>query len=199
MARSAASGPGVVAPIRSTVSWSLLGLIISRPSYGYELSRRYERLYGAVLPMSSPSQVYTALDRLEATGLVEAIPGSSLDRRPKPSLDRQPKPWYRATALGFKSYEDWLVNQVVHEGRDQELWVRQLDVFADDPQAALRILDRFEAEYLRRAGDQHTTGRSELVELLVAEQRRIVAGAMVSWVRVARARFRALAAVADQR
>lgn len=191
MARSAASGRGVVAPIRSTVSWSLLGLIISRPSYGYELSRRYERLYGAVLPMSSPSHVYPALDRLEAAGLVDAVPGSS--------LDRQPKPCYRATTLGFKSYEDWLVNQVVDEGRDQELWVRQLDVFADDPQAALRILDRFEAEYLRRAGVQHSTGRSELVELLVAEQRRIVAGAMVSWVRVARARFRALAAVADQR
>lgn len=175
----------------SSVNWALLGLVISRSSYGLELARRFERTYGEVLPLSGDSHVYLALDRLEARGLIEVVPGTE--------AGRQPKPHYRATPSGVRGYEDWLVEQVDVERRRQELWVRQLAVFAHDPEAALHVIERFEHRYLARAGQ---AGRSpdatlidphaELIEGLVAEQQRIAVGGMLSWLRRTHARFEAL-------
>jgi DNA-binding PadR family transcriptional regulator len=176
----------------SSVNWSLLGLVISRASYGLELARRFERTYGEVLPVSGDSHVYSALDALMVRGLVEIVPG--------PEFGRQPKPHYRATPLGLRGYEDWLVEQVDAERRRQELWVRQLGVFAHDPEAALHVIDRFERQYLKRVGQVGRAGsaaaadpRSELLDELVAEQHRIAVGGMLSWLRSAHERFEAIA------
>jgi DNA-binding PadR family transcriptional regulator len=175
----------------STINWALLGLVISRSSYGLELAHRFERTYGDVLPLSSESHVYSALDRLAARGLIEIVPGTE--------MGRQPKPHYRATPLGLRSYEDWLVEQVGVERRRQELWVRQLGVFAHDPEAALHVLDRFEREYLKGAGQTGRSStravadpRSELIDWLVAEQHRIADGGMLSWLQSAHDRFEAM-------
>jgi len=35
--------------MHSQVNWSLLGLVIKRPSYAYELAKRFERTYDAYL------------------------------------------------------------------------------------------------------------------------------------------------------
>lgn len=176
----------------SPVNWALLGLVISRSSYGLELSHRFERSYGQVLPVSGDSHVYSALDALAARGLIEVVPGME--------TGRQPKPHYRATPLGARSYEDWLVEQVDAETRRQELWVRQLAVFADEPEDALRLIDRFERQYLQRAGRVGSTqgtatvnSRAELIDGLVAEQQRIAVGGMLSWLRSAHDRFEAIA------
>ena len=50
--------------MRSPVNWAVLGLTIERPSYGYEILQRFERNYGELLKLSSPSQIYKALDSL---------------------------------------------------------------------------------------------------------------------------------------
>ena len=176
----------------SSVNWALLGLVIERPSYGLELAHRFQRVYADVLPVSSESHIYAALDRLKDRSLIEIVPGT--DR------GRQPKAHYRATPFGLLSYEEWLVAQVDDERRRQELWVRQLAIFAPDPAAALRVLGRFESQYLRGAGQiggspDHSAAasRAELIDELVAEQRRLEAGGMLSWFRFAQERFEALA------
>jgi DNA-binding PadR family transcriptional regulator len=176
----------------SPVNWALLGLVISRSSYGWELAHRFERTYGDVLPLSSDSHIYTALNKLEERGLIETVPGAG--------LARQPKPHYRATPLGTRGYEEWLVAQIEVERRRQELWVRQLTVFANDPEAALTVIDRFEHEYLKPAGQvgkQQDSGvadaRSKLIDGLVGEHQRIAVGGMLSWLRSARESFEAAA------
>jgi len=176
----------------SVVNWTLLGLVIERPSYGLELANRFQRVYAEVLPVSGDSHVYSALDALAGRGLIEILPGVA--------AGRQPKPHYRATASGLRAYEDWLVTQVEAEGRRQELWVRQLAIFARDPHTALRVLARYEAECLKRAGRvgmpaTHVAagGPAALIDELVSEQRRISVGGMLSWLRFAHARFEALA------
>jgi DNA-binding PadR family transcriptional regulator len=172
----------------SPVNWALLGLVISRSSYGHELAKRFERTYGDVLPLSSDSHIYTALNSLEGRGLIETVPGAG--------AGRQPKPHYRATSLGIRSYEEWLVAQIEVECRRQGLWVRQLSVFARDPKAALDLIDRFEREYLSRAGQvgervdtDAVDARSRLIEWLVGEQQRIAVGGMLSWLGSARRHF----------
>src|SRR5580704_2766418 len=81
------------APMRSPVNWALLGLIIERPSYAYDLAQRFERRYGQALPLSNVGHIYTALGVLGDRGLVEEIPGTR--------QGRQPRPRYRATEQGF--------------------------------------------------------------------------------------------------
>ncbi|MBA3807881.1 MAG: PadR family transcriptional regulator [Solirubrobacterales bacterium] len=190
MGASTARNRGVKA-MSSQFNWALLGLVISRPSYGFELARRFERDYGDVLNLSGDSHVYAALDRLLNLELIEEVP--------QPGLGRQPKLRYRATELGLRSYVDWLVEQVDEERRLKELWVRQLAVFTTEPATAVELIDRFQQKYLKRAGEMGrakgatATSRSDLIDRLVAEEHRISVGGMLSWLGTAHETFEALA------
>jgi DNA-binding PadR family transcriptional regulator len=183
----------------SPVNWALLGLLIERPSYGRELYSRFQRVYADVLAINSESHIYSALDALEKRGLIAVIP-----IRPS-AVVRQPKPQYQATQSGLDRYVEWLVKQVDVERRRQELWVRQLAIFAENPRAALHVLGRFRSQYLRGAGevgrqpDVAAMGaRDELIDGLVAEHRRIAAGGMIRWLRHAHDVFQTRAAGASR-
>lgn len=187
-----AARKAAVRPMKSPVHWALLGLVIDRSSYGLELAKRFERVYGEVLPVSGDSHVYYALDTLHARGMIEMVPGTE--------IGRQPKPHYQATELGVRSYEDWLVAQIDAERQRQELWVRQLAVFVHDPDAALNVIDRFQSTYLKGAGQtrraqEATTAdsRTGLIDGLVSEHRRLAVGSTLSWLRYAHDSFEALA------
>jgi hypothetical protein len=68
------------AAMRSPIAWALLGLLIERAGYGYDLFERFGRTYGDSLGLSSPSQVYKALNVLEQRQLIEALPHEQVDR-----------------------------------------------------------------------------------------------------------------------
>lgn len=180
----------------SVVYWTLLGLVIDRASYGQELYHRFERMYGDVLSISGPSHIYGALDSLEARGLVASVPGTG--------PDRQPKTPYQATSLGMNSYEEWLMEQIPAQRRSQELWVRQLAVFADDPGAALRMLRGFESRHLKKTertsrhfSEAPVGSRAQLIDDLVAERQRLAEGGMLKWLQYAQDRFEAHARRVD--
>ena len=184
------------AALRSPVSWALLGLVIQRPSYGYELVQRFERTFGDALELSSPSQIYTALDALERRALIEKLPPGKASE-----ASRQPKPHYRATADGISSHGDWLIEQVGDERRRSRLFSLQLAVL--DPQAALAILARFEQICLREASGTQTTIADdpagdgahavELASRLLREEERVSVEARLAWIGYARREFAALA------
>jgi Transcriptional regulator PadR-like family len=73
--------------MRSRVFWAVLGLVIERESYGYDLGRRFEQLYGDLLPLSGMPQIYMALDVLRNRSLVEQVPHDerSGGGRPRPT------------------------------------------------------------------------------------------------------------------
>jgi DNA-binding PadR family transcriptional regulator len=190
---AASANTAVARAMTSPVNWALLGLVIARPSYGNELYHRFQRTYADVLPISSQSHIYAALNALEGRGLIAPIPDLE-------AVARQPKPHYQATQSGVASYVEWLEKQVDAERRRQELWVRQLAVFAHNPSIALDVLGRFERQYLKAAGQvgrqpaQTARGaRDELIEDLVATQQRIATGAMLKWLGDAHDTFEALA------
>ncbi len=60
--------------LRSPLACAVLGLVIERPSYGYEIGRRFETRFAELLPASRPS-VYRMLGGLAAAGLIEEMPG----------------------------------------------------------------------------------------------------------------------------
>ncbi len=178
------------AGLRSDVYWALLGLIIARPSYGYELTQRYERTYGELWPLSSPGQIYKGLDSLEEKGLIEKIPGGD--------PDRQPKMHYRATARGLELYESRLVARAAEEARRSREWGHELAALPAE--AALVVLDSYERRCLEEAERTRPAERREedrdayegLAARLAGEDTRLIIEAKLSWIARARCELRAL-------
>jgi DNA-binding PadR family transcriptional regulator len=184
-------------PMRSAVNWTVLGLVIERSSYGFELWARYERLYGDVMPIGNESNIYTALNVLGDRGLIEKVPGS---HTVEPDARRQPKPHYRATQEGFSAYEAWVIAQMREHHRRSREFARQLGAFAQQPQTALGILARYEQACLGEKGAAIPTATEfparvvpGLGDNLASVYGRAVVAATLSWVEYARREFAALA------
>jgi DNA-binding PadR family transcriptional regulator len=183
-------------PMQSPVIWALLGLVIERPSYAYELAQRFDRTFEGALALSSTSRVYTALGTLQKRGLVEEVSGTR--------TGRQPKPRYRATAQGAAGYRDWLVGQFADNRRRQRLFVLQLTALARDAETALELVARFERACVKEASRTPVSSRNgcspdpatDLVTRLLSEENRLVVAATLAWVQYVR---RELVALAKQR
>ena len=177
--------------MQSPVNWALLGLVIERPSYAYKLAQRFDRTYDGALSLSSTSHVYTALRSLLERGLIEEVPGSG--------TERQPKPCYRATSEGLEHYQRWLVGQLSDERRRQRLFAMELAALMSEPELARVVIDGYEQECLREAG-QSTLGQedgtdeasSRLASRLASEENRLAVGARLAWVQYVRAELRAI-------
>ena len=125
--------------MRSPLNFSVLGLVIERSSYGYELWKRFERIYGDW--RVGGSAIYAALDALRRHGYIEEVEGSA---KPVPGTSRQPKTTYRATSAGIDAYQAWVIEQAREHSRRSRQFARQLGALAEEPETALAILDRHE-------------------------------------------------------
>lgn len=82
-------------------SYALLGIINKQPSYGYELKKMYDQLFGGDKPLAF-GQVYATLSRLVRDQKVaEEV---ALEKSGGPERKR-----YSITSLGRKDLEAWLV------------------------------------------------------------------------------------------
>ncbi len=177
--------------MRSGVQWALLGLVIERPSYGYELAQRFERAYGDLLYLSGPSYIYTGIKALQARALVEEFPGRG--------GRRQPKPCYRATTQGVEAFRERLVEQARLERRSARMLARQLAVLARRPDVAIEVLEGLrtacieEAETIagRTAGCERSAARSSLANRLESEESSHSLQGRLTWIEQARGEFEA--------
>jgi DNA-binding PadR family transcriptional regulator len=181
-------GAGVM---RSPVNWAVLGLTIERPSYGYEILQRFERNYGGLLKLSSPSQIYAALDSLRDRGMIEATsePFSGV-------ASRQPKLHYQATDEGVRCYEEHLVDQAEEDRRRSSLFARELAALA--PAAALAVLEHVCLAQATKARAPDTEppaldASTTLADRLAAEEERLAMEAKLPWIDYARRELRAAA------
>jgi DNA-binding PadR family transcriptional regulator len=184
---------GYDTPMRSSVQWALLGLVIERPSYGYELARRLERQFDGLLGLSSPSYVYTSLKALESKGLVEAVEGQG--------GARQPKPRYRATAEGIRRFQEWFAERIREDSRRSQIFARQLAVFAHEPQLGLELIERVRQVCMEEASSATIVASDEapvdlasgLAARLASTEYRLTMNAKHPWLEYARHEFETLA------
>lgn len=177
-------------PMRSPVNWAVLGLVVERPTYAYDLAQRFERRFGDVLSLSNIGHVYTALGALGERGLVEEIPGTR--------SGRQPKPHYRATTAGVEQYRAWLVGQAGEAHRQHQLFVLALGALAGDHAEALEVLSRYEQVWLTegmrtpisRDSDTALDRVTTLLGRMIDEDNRLSVGARLEWIEYARAQLR---------
>lgn len=179
--------------MHSPVNWALLGLVIERPSYAYDLAQRFERRYGPVLALSNIGHVYTAITALEGRGLIEEIPGTR--------EGRQPRPRYRATEQGAGAYTEWLIGQVGEDARRRQLFVLALAALTNEPAQLIDVVERCEQSWLSqgmstaigREGEGAPESVAAVLRRLLEEENRLSVGAKLAWVEYARAELKKLA------
>jgi DNA-binding PadR family transcriptional regulator len=176
--------------MHSSVNWALLGLVIERPSYAYELARRFERTYDGAIALSSVSHVYTALATLRERCLVEEVAHAEGQQRSRRR--------YRATEQGLAEHAQWVIGQVSEERRRQRVLIAQLGVLAHAPEQALAALDAYEQACVAEMADTPAAGCDEgpgttrLVARLIGEETRLTLAAHLRWAQYARAQLNAL-------
>jgi DNA-binding PadR family transcriptional regulator len=82
---------------------AVLGLVIERPGYGYQLAQRLEERFGA--SGFAPSGVYSALDQLARDELVR----SAGEMGAGPARRAAPRTIYEATPEGVDHFESWML------------------------------------------------------------------------------------------
>lgn len=189
--RSAGRGWNPERALQASVNWAVLGLVIEKPSYGYEIGRRFLTRFADFMP-ASLSNIYTTLDRLVRMGLVEPTHAQAAT-----VSGRQHKLHYRATSEGARAYRTWLARRLREVDDRSELLLRLLSVCLRGVPALDEVLGRYEAECLEEqrqleAQPSHVaSGDPELMPQLlgrmVQDERRTMLAAQLDWVRRTRA------------
>jgi DNA-binding PadR family transcriptional regulator len=169
---------------------AVLALVIERPSYGYELWKRYEDRFGGLYPVTTP-RVYQCLGQLEARGLVEEIPA-----KPEAIQRRQPKPHYRATSQGLFEHRAWMAATFRDDPLREELLRRFLATSARDAAALLEIINVYEQACLAEMASARPSGSglspgqgsadAHLRDQLIAEEARLAQESRLKFVAFAR-------------
>jgi DNA-binding PadR family transcriptional regulator len=89
-----------------SAKYAILGLVIERPGYGYQLAQRLEERFGS--SSFAPSGVYSALDQLSRDGFVQAAREAG-ETGPGPARRAAPRMIYEATAEGVEHFEAWML------------------------------------------------------------------------------------------
>jgi DNA-binding PadR family transcriptional regulator len=82
---------------------AVLGLVIERPGYGYDLARRLEARFGS--SGFAPTGVYSALDQLSSEALVR----NAGSRAGAANERAAPRTIYEATPKGVDHFEEWML------------------------------------------------------------------------------------------
>jgi DNA-binding PadR family transcriptional regulator len=185
--------------LRSQVACAVLGLVIEKPSHGYEIGQRFERRFGAFLSVGR-SSIYAALASLVEAELVERMATSSdtgVSRGAKAGAA------YRATAYGGRAYRMWLAERVRSDPQRVEMLGRMAFAGVRSVDAALDFIARYEQECVREAqelarpselGASASPGIARVLERLLVEERRRMIDAQLAWITYARAELRSLRA-----
>jgi DNA-binding PadR family transcriptional regulator len=174
---------------------ALLGLVIERPGHGYELAQRFEQAYGEALPLTNHKNVYRLLKALQAHALIREVRPSAKE---KPAPNRMPKARFRASARGVRAYQEWLVSEMEEQRNRQRLFALQLSML--EPGTALSVIERYEQECLRDAGEPvepeaiDPQGKSAVgvARRLADADERLALEVRLTWIAYARSELRAL-------
>ena len=183
--------------LRSQVACAVLGLVIEKPSHGYEIGQRFENRFGAFLS-AGRSSIYAALGSLMDAGLIEKMAGRSTTGVRRGAKAGAP---YRATARGARAYRVWLAERVRNDPQRVEMLGRMTLAGVHSVEAAVDFIASYERECVREAQELARPGRglasdasevSSVVERLLIEERRRMIDAQLAWITYARAELRAL-------
>ena len=91
-----------------SMKYAVLGLLVQRRGYGYDLVQRFEEQVGPAWQLNAGA-IYVALDKLEQEGLVRPIAnGAAAPVTRRRTTRGAPRVIYEATPQGVDRFEDWM-------------------------------------------------------------------------------------------
>ncbi len=167
-----------------SASFALLGLLYGQPSYGYDLKKAYDDVFGHEKPLAF-GQVYATLSRLLRDRKV-AVDG--LDQQNGPERKR-----YAITTLGHAELVKWLGQpEIARPGVQSTLFVKVATAILID-ESPNEFLDAQRAAHLRNMRELTKLRREgDLSQALRADYALFHLEADLRWIDVTEARIKAL-------
>jgi DNA-binding PadR family transcriptional regulator len=153
-----------------SAKYAILGLVIERPGYGYQLAQRLEERFGS--SSFAPSGVYSALDQLSRDKFVRAAG----EMGPGPARRSAPRMIYEATDQGISHFEAWILGSSPTPPLRDELHMK---IALCRPGNLPRLIDLVYGQELACVGRLH--------ELTQNSERERIAGDREDWPRLMRA------------
>jgi DNA-binding PadR family transcriptional regulator len=168
-----------------STSFTLLGLLETAPSHGYELKRAFDRRFGGDKPLPF-GQVYATLGRLERDGRVVVVGTEAGDG---PERKR-----YAITEQGVTDLERWLAEAERPEPHLQTVLFAKVVLALLSGRDAERFLDTQRAAHLARMRELTELRRtSPLTQALLADYGLFHLEADLRWLELTAARLDELA------
>jgi DNA-binding PadR family transcriptional regulator len=96
---------------------AILGLLAQKPRHGYELHAAFSAVVGGATWDVKPAQIYTTLERLEDSGLVQTESDLGEGREPERRI-------YAITSDGREALKEWFAEGVPTEHQRDEFYVK---------------------------------------------------------------------------
>lgn len=174
-----------IAKLTPSTRLAVLGLLLERPSWGYELDARFKRIFGAD-PWEwrvTPQAIYNALKRLESDDMIEPI-GDETGERSADSKQRDMRQTYRVTGTGAQSMREWLATPMTSSPSQEELLIRLY--FGNTSDETLRTMLRRHGEVCLEELERIAALPADTrMQRLVKEDRRLAVQARLSWIGLA--------------
>jgi DNA-binding PadR family transcriptional regulator len=181
--------------LKSQVGCAVLGLVIEKPSHGYEIGQRFEDRFGPFLN-AGRSSIYAALASLLDAGLIE-----KMSSRSSTGVRRGAKAGasYKATASGARAFRELLAERIRNDPQRVEMLGRMMAAGVHSIEAAWDFIDRYEQQCVNEAkqltprstGEESAQDLASLMGRLLIDERRRMIGAQLDWLAYARAELRA--------
>jgi DNA-binding PadR family transcriptional regulator len=135
-----------------SMKYAVLGLLVERPGYAYDLARRFEDTVGPAFNVHYGA-IYQALDALERD---ELISGALREDDPLDERRRHPGPRvvYETTDEGMRAYETWIRTPAKVEPLRGELALKVALSRPEHGPTLLALIDDYELACLERLRDQ---------------------------------------------
>jgi DNA-binding PadR family transcriptional regulator len=173
-----------------SAKYAILGLVIERPGYGYQLAQRLEERFGS--SAFAPSGVYSALDQLSRDEFVRAAG----EMGPGPARRAAPRMIYEATDEGTRHFETWMLGSSPTPPLRDELHMK---IALCRPGDLPRLIDLVYGQELacmgrlrdlKETADRETAGESQewslLMRVLARDAEVALWKARIEWLQSAR-------------
>jgi DNA-binding PadR family transcriptional regulator len=139
--------------LEMSLKLAVLGLLVERRGYGYDLARRFEDRVGSGWQLNEGA-IYVALDNLQREGLVEHTSDAAAGLGKRRTHRGAPRVMYEATGKGAAEFEAWMVSPSLRAPVREELHLklalsrehhlpRLIEITVDQEQVCLTRLERY--------------------------------------------------------
>jgi DNA-binding PadR family transcriptional regulator len=167
-----------------------LGLLAQKPRHGYELHAAFSAVVGGATWDVKPAQIYTTLERLQESGLVQTESdlgqGSEPDRR-----------IYAITSDGRDALKDWFEDGVSTEHQRDEFYVKLMIGLVSGEADPARIIQTQRSRLYQELHDATTQRdsydpRTEMAQILLKDKAIMHLEADLRWLDMIEMRLEAI-------